>query len=372
LEEWAKRDSRIKIHTVANEDWSDVQSIELIKPIACEYIYRMDSDDYLKSGFLARMLPILDSEKLDMLFFEGETIFQIGDLIDDTRAYYERAYKYTRDYSECKNGAELFAKLVQHHEFYASMCLYLARKSYLDKHDPPVFEPRVLREGDNYVSLLRLLAAKKVKVISEVGYIRRLREGSLMMSAENASSDEHIIVVNAILGVANDLKLSMDSVKAVGDFLYWKHKFFLQEGSFFDAEPKMNSAHLVFIEILSCYEREQKENDQTIRFWKDLSEKKSERIDRLTKWAENRSEAAVFWKDQSEKKSERIDRLTKWAENRSEAAAFWKDLSEKKSEVILQLKNENEILKTRIETVSGEGKQNVKATGCIVDNSDLQ
>jgi glycosyltransferase involved in cell wall biosynthesis len=213
LEKWAKRDNRIKIHTIANEEWSDVQSIDWSRDIECKYLCRIDSDDYLESGFLVKLLPILEEEELDMLFFEGESFFETEELRAETNPYYIKAYKYQGEYSNVSSGVELFSKFMENNEYYVSMCMYVCRKEFLKESEPKVFTPRIERDGDSYVTTLRLLAAKRVRVFKGIGYRRRIRYNSLMTKVAEPSSIAAIFIQTyEVIASADTLSL-FDNVR---------------------------------------------------------------------------------------------------------------------------------------------------------------
>jgi hypothetical protein len=223
LAEWEKRDARVIVHNILNNEWSDIQSTELTKPIKCDYLYRMDSDDYLESGFLGKVLPIMDEEKLDMLFFEGESLFETEDISEAQKAYYEKAYRYDDVLKDTMSGKDAFIRMRSIKKFYPSMCMYICRKSFLEEFEPPVFTPRILSEGDNYVTMFRLLSARSIRIVHEVGYYRRLRPKSMMMGKRSAT--DTLVMLLAITAVATERTNDEDIVTNIIGFVADALKF---------------------------------------------------------------------------------------------------------------------------------------------------
>ncbi|GHU11455.1 hypothetical protein FACS1894185_4720 [Betaproteobacteria bacterium] len=195
LAEWATKDKRIIIHTIANEEWSDIQSVELIGPIECEFLARVDSDDYLVPGFMAKALRVLEEERLDILFFEGEVFYEAQELYDTRNRYYDSAYKYRHNYDEVTSGITLFQNLIDNEEFYVSMCMYVIRKEQFFISRPPKLLPRIKRYGDNYVTALRILMADRARVLRCVGYNRRIRNDSIMNTIVEATDVASLLIV---------------------------------------------------------------------------------------------------------------------------------------------------------------------------------
>lgn len=148
-----------------------------------EYIDFLDCDDMLKTNALEQLYERARQDQLDMLFFDGETVYASEEL---RRALpnYEKLYQ-TKIQLEKRiiPGEELFVKLVDGKSYRASACMYLLRTDFV-KSQGITFIPGIYYE-DNVFTLQCLLTAQRAGVEAVPYYLRSLRDGSIVTVRKN-------------------------------------------------------------------------------------------------------------------------------------------------------------------------------------------
>ena len=184
LEEYAALDSRITVLSQDNSGLSMTRNAGL-KVAHGEYIYFLDSDDYIKLECLEELTQRADRENLDMIFFEAKSVFDSEELENskkELKSYYQRKFRYPGVH----NGVDILQRWMQNNEYYPSSVLFITRRSRLCQWDIS-FLPGILHE-DNLFTFLCLLEASRVGCVPEQYYYRRVREDSIVakpISAKN-------------------------------------------------------------------------------------------------------------------------------------------------------------------------------------------
>lgn len=172
LEEYSKRDSRIKVLSQENGGQSSARNKGL-DIAAGEYVYFMDGDDILESFALEEVYNAACNSDTDIIYFDGSCFSVSGGKYNDIKNDY---YIRKNNYPESCSGIEMFCRMSSNDEFRASPCLQLIRKEHLDKngirfHNGIIFE-------DNAFTLLSMISAESAGFINKVYFKRRIRENS--------------------------------------------------------------------------------------------------------------------------------------------------------------------------------------------------
>lgn len=164
-------DSRIKVVSTGNNGLSIARNLGLYMSKG-EYVYFFDSDDVLESATLERCYIKSKKEDLDLLFFDADIFSDEG---DEFGFDYLRASKYE---DKVHLGLDILEEQLQTEGFRSSACLLFLRRQYLVDENL-FFFPRILHE-DELFTFLAYLKAKKVGLINETFFHRRVRNGSIM------------------------------------------------------------------------------------------------------------------------------------------------------------------------------------------------
>lgn len=145
-----------------------------------EYVYFMDSDDYLVPGGLDRIIKMAQKNNLEALFFDAESFVdnQNSTLLNTVEFDYSRK----KSYGLYLDGEGLLLDLLRDNSFYSSACLYVIKRSvYLEKQLS--FIEGYLHE-DEIFTIELFLAIEKCMHINEPIFQRRIRGNSIMTSSK--------------------------------------------------------------------------------------------------------------------------------------------------------------------------------------------
>ena len=183
LETFAQKDLRFKIYTKENGGQSSARNIG-INQAKGEYLYFLDSDDYIKNNAFERLYPIAELDNLDILYFDGETVYsekQIPDHLLFYKTYYCRRNEYAKVYS----GIDLFSEMNKNADYRVTPCLQFINRKFLHRIALKYFEGIIYE--DNLFTFIAMLSANRVKHIKDTLYMRTIRPGSTTMSQKDFS-----------------------------------------------------------------------------------------------------------------------------------------------------------------------------------------
>ena len=144
------------------------------------YVLFLDSDDYLAPEALSSLTQIADRDELDVLFFDGNSLFETDELASEHSGY-ETYYTRSADYTRPRSGSELFAQMLKADDYRPSACLQLiSRRHYRDSNLG--FVEGLIHE-DNLFTFESLLTARRAAHTPQALYERRVRPGSITTEA---------------------------------------------------------------------------------------------------------------------------------------------------------------------------------------------
>lgn len=193
LEELATLDNRIQIYSQINQGQSVARNTGITYAKG-EYIYFMDSDDFLEKDTLELCYQKCEKEQLDFVFFDADIFFD-----DNIQRAPILSYKRTMKLdSRVYIGSKAFKIQLDHKVFTPSPCLSFIRKSFLEKHNLQ-FYPGILHEDQLFTALLYLYS-EKTACIQRSFFHRRMRENSIMTSKFSSRNlHGYLIVTREIL-----------------------------------------------------------------------------------------------------------------------------------------------------------------------------
>ncbi len=140
-----------------------------------EYIYFLDSDDYLGSNAFEKLVNVAEKENADMVFFDGHSFADPEDAFDIKQGYL-RKNEYETDI-----GYNVLTELNKNKDFHCAIYLMLIRKEVLLKNDINFLE-RAYCSEDMLFTYQIYCVAQRIAQCHEILYHRRYRKSSIVTS----------------------------------------------------------------------------------------------------------------------------------------------------------------------------------------------
>lgn len=154
---------------------------------ACgEYVYFLDSDDYIASEAIEKLISIAKNDNSDVVFFDAKSFF------DDSEKEIKQNYIRKQEYVTAE-GLAVFAQLQKNNEFHSAVPLLLIRRAFLLKHNLS-FMSGIYYE-DMIFTFEALCLAQVVSQCKEALYYRRYRSDSIMTSKKNKKYFDSVVKV---------------------------------------------------------------------------------------------------------------------------------------------------------------------------------
>ncbi|MCR2038463.1 glycosyltransferase [Adlercreutzia caecimuris] len=174
----ARNDLRIQVVDQENLGQSRARNVG-IDLARGAYIYFMDADDLLERNALEKLLNVAQEKKLDLLCFDGDTIYETEKLAEQFPTFAHAYNRYMEHAFVCP-GVELMATLKGDGAYFQSPCLYLTRRTLLEDHSLRFLEG--IQHEDNAFTFDCFCYAKRAAHCNETLFHRRVREASTMTS----------------------------------------------------------------------------------------------------------------------------------------------------------------------------------------------
>ncbi len=171
---YAARDPRIRVIHRENGGLSAARNTGL-KAARGEYVYFLDSDDYIEPKTLELLATKAEQENADVVFFDGYVFFDECPE-DDSVSRYTRKVPYPT-----RQGREMLAALLKNDEYRTAVPLMLFRRDYLTEKGL-WFEEGIIHEDELFTFLVYNADGYVAHCHAEL-YARRIRPASIMTSS---------------------------------------------------------------------------------------------------------------------------------------------------------------------------------------------
>ena len=212
VQSYADKDERIVVLHKENGGLSSARNAG-IKIAKGEYVYFLDSDDYLRENALEILYDISVKNNLDNIFFSAESIMENDEVKEHYKnylTYYNRSGVYEKVYT----GQQLLVEMQRNDDFRPSACLQMARKDLLDKNAIRFFAG--IMHEDNLFTLQNITVAERVMCIPDKLYMRRVRENSIMTGERGCrSSWGYFVSIREYMNFIDGRKISEEFKHAI-------------------------------------------------------------------------------------------------------------------------------------------------------------
>ena len=173
-DEYGDKDPHIRVIHQPNGGLSAARNTGLDAATG-EYVYFLDSDDYIAPNTLERLCDKAEKERAEVVFFDA-TVFFDGCEPDPKVYQYHRSKEYAT-----KQGRELLLELLDTDEYRTAVPLMLFRRDYMLRNHLR-FRPGILHE-DELFTFYVYYGDGRIAHCHEEFYARRMRQASIMTSA---------------------------------------------------------------------------------------------------------------------------------------------------------------------------------------------
>jgi len=212
-----------------------------------EYIYFLDSDDYIKENTFEFVYQKINADKLDAIMFNAQFINEMPNntwaIANDKKRVVSKAIP-----DKIMTGFELLNYMIDNHEWRYAVWLYVVKKELVTPNKVGYFS-KIVHEDAPY-NFQMLNSVKRIKYFDESFYFYRIRTNSIMSSTTTSKNIESY--VNAYRVIYNYININMKNlIKQCSKF----EKRILDQ--IIEAYSKMDKAEknksYIFIKQLNAY-----------------------------------------------------------------------------------------------------------------------
>lgn len=184
VERYAEEDDRIVIIHRENGGLSAARNTGL-KAATGEYVYFLDSDDYIIADMLEILYNECKKDDLDNIYFDAESFYE-SEEVKQEQPQYIHYYRRPAAFEQVMSGPELYATMENLNWYRPSACLQMLRRSLLLDQGITFYEGIV--HEDQLFTIQAILVAKRAKHMDIPFYKRRVRAGSIMTASKEFQS----------------------------------------------------------------------------------------------------------------------------------------------------------------------------------------
>lgn len=177
-DEYAEKNDKITVVHKENSGPSETRNVGL-KVSKGEYIYFLDSDDYLDKKAFEKLVSVAKNENADVVFFDALS-FADPEGSFDVKQGYLRKHKY-----KANTGYKVLTELNKNKDFHCSIPLIFIRRDFLTASGLLINE-KIYCSEDMLFTFQLFCVAERVAQCPEVLYYRRYRKSSIVTSKKTA------------------------------------------------------------------------------------------------------------------------------------------------------------------------------------------
>ena len=181
LQEYADKDKRIKIINQENKGLSGARNSAL-KVVNGKYITFIDSDDFVSSDYLEKLINVAEKENCDIVYCRHKMYFSLDNRYENGPNR-EKLNKLFHEYSEANKRDKQLKYILDIVENSRSACMKLYKTNVIENNNIVFFED-IYAEEDFSFNILVNLYSQKISILDEEIYYYRKQINSITTNKE--------------------------------------------------------------------------------------------------------------------------------------------------------------------------------------------
>lgn len=202
-DDYAKKDKRITVIHKKNEGPSKTRNIGL-RNAKGEYIYFIDSDDYITEDAIESFVSTAKSNSADLVFFDSLCFSDDGSKVN-------QGYTIKETY-RARSGYEVLTELHKNKDYHCSVCLLLIKHSLISDNNISFLESAYCSE-DMLFTYQIYCSAKRAVQCKKTMHYRRYRPNSIVTSKK---SERHFRSCRDVFEKVRDYS---EAIGKAGDYM---------------------------------------------------------------------------------------------------------------------------------------------------------
>lgn len=203
-DEYAEKNDKITVIHKKNSGPSETRNVG-VAAAKGEYIYFLDSDDYIVSNAFEKLVAVATGEKAEMVFFDAVSFADESDNFKVKQGYL-RKQVYDTD-----AGYKVLSELNKNKEFHCSIPLLFINRKFL-VNQKFVINNEIFCSEDMLFTYQLFCVAQRVAQCTETLYYRRYRKSSIVTSKK---TQRHFLSCKMVYEQIRDFS---ESIGKINDF----------------------------------------------------------------------------------------------------------------------------------------------------------
>lgn len=183
-----------------------------------EYIYFLDSDDYIDTDMFETVYAKVTQEDLDILCFDAVSLFESEEIRQENHTYINY-YTRSHDYSGVRTGQAMFSAMRKNMEFRPVVWAQMYRRALIEDNHLRFY--RGIVHEDNLFVFQCMILAQRVNYLDKNYYHRRLRTNSIMTAKKSMRNVEgYLVSYTEILNFMHGRQVEPEAFNEISEFLY--------------------------------------------------------------------------------------------------------------------------------------------------------
>ena len=203
---YSMQDNRIRIITKKNGGIASARN-KGIEKASGEYVYFLDSDDYIKETAIEELINYMQNNDLDLCYFSADVL-----LDDDNLNWNKKIYTKNNHYIP-NNGITILKELSDNNEYTCSNCMFISKLSLIKSNNLRYTEGYIYE--DNFFAFMIAINSRKSGVLNKSLYTRRIRKNSIMTKkiALKKRIESYKVVLNDFSCIETNNKIAKKLIK---------------------------------------------------------------------------------------------------------------------------------------------------------------